>query len=99
MDFLLEEHGGVNIQVEDNTPMEEDDPMIENTIEDDGISVVNNVPKGMIEEDGIDAADQDDHDDSTSTSDNDDEDGLDISILEKVHNPYTKAPKQLFSLL
>ena len=24
MDFLLEEHGGVNIQAEDNTPMEED---------------------------------------------------------------------------
>ena len=25
VDFLLEEHGGVNIQAKDNTPMEEDD--------------------------------------------------------------------------
>ena len=41
VDFLLEEHGGVNIQVEDNAPMEEDD----------------NVPEDMIEEDGIGASD------------------------------------------
>ena len=38
VDFQLEEHGGVNIQGEDNAPMEEDDPVAENTIEDDGIA-------------------------------------------------------------
>ena len=39
MDFLLEEHGGVNIQAEDNTPMEEDDNVSENMAEEDGIGV------------------------------------------------------------
>ena len=71
MDFLLEEHGGVNIQAKDNIPMKEDD----------------NVPEDMIEEDGIGIADEDAHDDGTSTSNNDDEDGLDIPILEKAHKP------------
>ena len=71
MDFLLEEHGGVNIQAEDNTPMEEDD----------------NVPEDMIEEDGIDTANEYSHDDGTSTFDNDDEDGLDIPLLVKAHEP------------
>ena len=33
VDFLLEEHGGVNIQAEDNTPMEEDDNVPEDMIE------------------------------------------------------------------
>ena len=32
VDFKLEEHGGVNIQVGDNAPMEEDDLVVENTI-------------------------------------------------------------------
>ena len=44
-----------------------------------------NVSKDMIEEDGIGAANQDDHDDGTNTSDNDDEDGIDIPILEKAY--------------
>ena len=39
MDFLLEEDGGVNIQAEDNTPMEENDNMPEDMIEEDGIGV------------------------------------------------------------
>ena len=41
----------------------------------------------MIEEDGMGAIDQDDHDDGTSTYDNDDEDGIDIPILEKAYEP------------
>ena len=71
VDFLLEEDGGVNIQAEDNTLMDEDD----------------NVPEDMIEEDGIGAGDEETHNDGTSESDNDDEDGLDISLLEKAHEP------------
>ena len=71
MDFLLEEHGGVNIKAEDNTPMEEDD----------------NVPEDMIEEDVIGVGDEEAHNDGTSESDNDDEDGLDIPLLEKAHEP------------
>ena len=69
--FPIEEHGGVNIQDEDNTPMEEDD----------------NVPEDMIEQDGIGAGDEEAHDDGTSAFDNDDEDGLDIPLLEKACEP------------
>ena len=71
MDSQLEEHGGVNIQAEDNTLMEEDD----------------NVPEDMINEDGIGVGDEEDHNDGTRESDNDDEDGLDITLLEKEHEP------------
>ena len=71
VDFLLEEHGGVNIQVEDNTPMEEDD----------------NVPEDMIEEDGIGLGDEEAHNDGTSEYDNNDEVGLDIPLIEKAHEP------------
>ena len=71
MDFILKEHGGVNIHVEDNTPMEEDD----------------NVPEDMIEEDGIGVGDEEAHNDGTRNFDNDDEDGLDIPLLEKAHKP------------
>ena len=59
------------MQAKDRTPMEEDD----------------NVLEDMIEEDGIGLGDQEAHDDGTSTSDNDDEDGLDIPILEKEYKP------------
>ena len=83
VDFLLEEHGGVNIQAKDNTSMEEDD----------------NVPEDMIKEDGIGAGDEETHNDGTRESNNDDDDGLDIPLLEKAHEPYTKAPKQLYSWL
>ena len=70
--FLLEEHGGVNIQAEDSTPMEEDD----------------NVPEDMIEEDGIGAGDEEAHNDGTGESDNNDEDGLDIPTLDdKAYKP------------
>ena len=72
MDFLLEEHGGVNIQAEDNTPMEEED---------------DNVPEDMIEEDGIGVGDEESHNDGTNKYDNDDEDDLDIPLLEKAHGP------------
>ena len=75
MDFIFEEHGGVNIQAKDNTLMEEDD----------------NVPEDMIEEDGIGAGDEEAHNDGTSESDNDDEDGLDIPLLEKAHEPLYKG--------
>ena len=75
MDFLLEKHGGVNIQDEDNTPMEEDD----------------NVLEDMIEEDGIGVGDEEAHNDGSSESDNDDEDGLDIPLLEKAHEPLYKG--------
>ena len=83
MDFQLEEHGGVNIQDEDNTPIEEDD----------------NVLEDIIKEDGIGTTDEDDHDDGTSASDNDDEDGLDMPLLEKAHEPLYKGSQQLSSLL
>ena len=71
VDFLLEEHGGVNIQAEDNTPMEEDD----------------NVPQNMIEEDGIGAGEEEAHNDGTNEFDNDDEDGLHTPLLENAHEP------------
>ena len=71
VDFQLEEYGGVNIQAEDNTPIEEDD----------------SVPEDMIEENGIGASDVEAHNDGTRKSDNDDEDGLDIPLLEKAHEP------------
>ena len=61
----------MNIQAKDNTLMEEDD----------------NVLEDMIEEDGIGVANEDAHDDGTSASNNDDEDGLDIPILEKAYEP------------
>ena len=84
MDFLPEEHGGVNIQVEDNTPMEEDD----------------NVPEDMIEEDGIGAGDEEAHNDGISESDNDDKDGLDIPLLEKAHEPlYESSQTTLLSAI
>ena len=35
--FEVEEHGGANIQGEDNDSMEDDDHAPENTIEDDGL--------------------------------------------------------------
>ena len=38
--FEVEEHGGANIQGEDNDPMEDDDHAPENTIEDDGINTL-----------------------------------------------------------
>ena len=38
--FEVEEHGGANIQGEDNDPMEDDDHVPENTIEDDGINTL-----------------------------------------------------------
>ena len=39
VDFELVEHGGVNIEEEGNAPMEDDDPKVENTIEDVSIGV------------------------------------------------------------
>lgn len=85
MDFQVEEHGGVNIQAEDNAPMEEDDPIVDHTIEDYSIRVVDKVREDMIEQDGIGVANQDDNDDGTSMFDNDDEDGSNIPILEKAY--------------
>ena len=67
--------------------MEEDDLVIQNIIEDNGIGIANNVLEDMIEEDGIGVADQDDHYDGTSAYDNDDEDNIDIPILDKAHEP------------
>ena len=40
MDFVLEKHGGVIIQAEDNTPMKDDDHVLEYTIEDDGTNAL-----------------------------------------------------------
>ena len=40
MVFEVEEHGGENIQGEDNDPMEDDNHALENTIEDDGINTL-----------------------------------------------------------
>ena len=54
VDFLLEEHRGVNIQAKDNTPMKEDDNVLEEKIEEDGVGVVDedahckNFSKGKI---------------------------------------------------
>ena len=57
------------MQSKDNTPMEEDD----------------NVSEDMIEEDGIGVGDEEAHNDGTRKFDNDDEYGLDIPLLEKAH--------------
>ena len=38
--FEVEEHGGTNIQGEDNDPMEDEDHVPEKTIEDDGINTL-----------------------------------------------------------
>ena len=46
-----------------------------------------NLLEDMIEEDGIGATDEDDHDDGTTILDNDNEDGIDIPILEKGYRP------------
>lgn len=40
MVFEVEEHGGVNIEAEDNDPMEDDDHAPKNTIEDDGTNTL-----------------------------------------------------------
>ena len=40
MVFKVEEHGGANIQGEDNDPMEDDDHVPENTIEEDAINTL-----------------------------------------------------------
>lgn len=40
MVFKVEEHGGANIQGEDNDPMEDGDHAPENTIEEDGINTL-----------------------------------------------------------
>ena len=40
MVFEVEEHGGANIQGEDNDPMEDENHAPENTIEDDGINTL-----------------------------------------------------------
>ena len=40
MVFEVEEHGGTNIQGEDNDPMEDDNHVPENTIEDDSINTL-----------------------------------------------------------
>ena len=81
--------------------MEEEDPMTKNKIEDDGISVADNVLEDMIEEDGIGIVDQDDHDNGTSTFDNDDEDGLDIPILKKAYKTLYQGSETtlLFSIV
>ena len=57
-----------------------------------------NVPKDMIEEDGIGTVDKDSHDNGTSASDNVDEDGLDIPILKKTHEPLNQGSQNFFSL-
>ena len=75
VDFQLEEHGGLNIQAKSNTPMEEDD----------------NVSKDMIEEDCIGVGDEEAHDDGTRASNNDDEDSLDIPLLKKAHETLYKG--------
>lgn len=57
MVFEVDEHGGVNIKVEDNDPMEDDDHEPENTIEDDGTNTL------IHDSFSTRAADHDDEDD------------------------------------
>ena len=92
VDFQLEEHGGVNIQAEDNTPMEEDD----------------NVPEDMIEEDGIGAGDEEDFQIHFIEFSNPMVLANLIMMMKMVliylylrrhMSPYMKAPKQLYSRL
>ena len=78
------EHGGVNIEVEGNAPMEKYDSEVENTIEDVGIGVVDNLPENRIEANVIGATDEDD--DSCASND-DDEENHDIPIIEKENEP------------
>jgi hypothetical protein len=90
-DFQLVEHGGVNIEAEGKAPMEEDDPEVENTIEDVGIGATDNVRENLIEEDVTGATDEYDEDDDNSTSNDDDEENLDIPIIEKAYDPLFKG--------
>ena len=83
IDFEPVIHGGVNIEVEGNSPMEEDDPKVENTIEDVGIGVVDNVPENIIEEDVTSTIYKDDE----ICGSNDDGDNLDMPIIEKAYEP------------
>ena len=87
MDFQLVEHGGVNIELEGNAPMEEDDPKEKKIIEDVGIGVVDNVLENKIEEYVTGTTNDDDEADDCSTSNDDDEENLDIPIIEKEYEP------------
>ena len=59
-----------------------------------------NVLEDMIEEDGIGVGDEEAHDDGTSPSNNDYEDGLDIPILEKAYKPlYQSSQTNLLSTI
>ena len=74
MVFEVEEPGGANIQGEDNDPMEDDDHVLENTIEDDGINTLIH----------------DTFSPSVSNHDDDDDDSLDVPLLEKAYEPLYK---------
>ena len=64
--------------------MEEDDPKVENTIEDVGIGVIDNVPENIIEEDVTSTIYTDDE---ICASNDDDERNLDILVIEKAYKP------------
>ena len=88
MDFELVEDGGLNIKEEGNSLMEEDDLEAENTIEDVGIVVANNVPENRTEENVIGATDEEDEeDDSSARNDDNDKENLDIPLIENSYEP------------
>ena len=76
----MEEHGGVNIEVEDHDPMEDDDHELENTFEDDGMNALIHDTFGT----SATATDDDDVDDDVE----DDIEAIhDIPLLEKAATP------------
>ena len=99
VNFELVEHGGVSIKAEDNSPMEEDDPEVENTIEDVGIDEPDNVLGNMLEEDVIGATNEDDEDDDSHASKDDEEEKFYIPIIEKVYKLFYQVSQTKFSLL
>ena len=91
VDFELVEHGGMNIKVEGNSPMEEDDPKVENTIEDVGIGAADNVLENRIEEDVTGTTDEDD---DSGASNNDDKEILDIPVIEEDSETCSRSTKE-----
>ena len=65
VDIELVEQGGVNIEAKCNALMEEDDPKVENTIEDVGIGATDNVLENRIKEDVTGATNEDDEGDDS----------------------------------
>ncbi|XP_057868321.2 uncharacterized protein LOC131075496 [Cryptomeria japonica] len=77
MGFQVEKHRAVNIEVEDNDPLEEDDHAPENTVEDDGTNTL------IHDTFSTGATDHDDQDDFDVVHD--------LLVLEKAYEPLYKG--------